>query len=169
MDAQTVADRIDDVQLVDVREAEEWEAGHIEGARNIPEGDLPQRVDELDRSRPVVTVCRAGTRSDEAAQWLRGQGFDAQSLDGGMLAWKWAGLAITGPIQEPEPPSGMSPEQMQALHQDYIELALAVQERFGAGVEPSEDQIKEFLRDRLIGEGRTPEEADEFLAHMGEE
>jgi len=116
-----------------------------------------------------VTVCRAGTRSDDAAQWLRGQGFDAQSLDGGMLAWKWAGLAITGPILEPTPQGAMSSDQIGSLHNELIEISLAIQERFGADVQPSEDQIKEFLRDRLIGEGRTPEEADEFLAHMGEE
>jgi rhodanese-related sulfurtransferase len=163
MDPQTVSDRLDQVQLVDVRYDKEWAAGHIEGAVHIPEDDLEDRVEEIDRGRPVVTVCRAGTRSEEAAEWLRGQGFDAQSLDGGMLAWKWAGLPLTGPIVEPDPPS----EQMQAIHHEFMEIALAVQERFGVDVQPTEEQIREFLRERMIGEGKTPEEADAFLAEIG--
>ncbi|HVL05321.1 MAG TPA: rhodanese-like domain-containing protein [Acidimicrobiales bacterium] len=167
MDPQTVADRLDQVQLVDVRYDKEWQAGHIEGALHIPEDDLEDRLDELDRNRPVVTVCRAGTRSQEAAEWLRGQGFDAQSLDGGMLAWKWAGLAMTGKLVEPDPPVGLDDEEMQRIHHQFIEIALAVQERFGVGVQPSEEEIRGFLRERLISEGRTPEEADRFLAEMG--
>ncbi|HWI04867.1 MAG TPA: rhodanese-like domain-containing protein [Acidimicrobiales bacterium] len=167
MDPHTVADRLDQVQLVDVRYDKEWQAGHIEGALHIPEDDLEDRLDELDRNRPVVTVCRAGTRSQEAAEWLRGQGFDAQSLDGGMLAWKWAGLPMTGKIVEPDPPVGLDDEEMQRIHHQFIEIALAVQERFGVGVQPSEEEIRGFLRERLISEGRTPEEADRFLAEMG--
>jgi rhodanese-related sulfurtransferase len=124
MDAKTVADRLDQLQLVDVRYPSEWLVGHVDGAVNLPEEDIADRVDELDRDRPVITVCRAGTRSAEAAEWLRGEGFDAQSLDGGMLAWKWAGLPIAG---------------------------------------------KGFLRERMIGEGRTPEEADAFLVEMDRE
>ncbi len=169
MDAQTVADQLDRFQLVDVRDASEWQVGHIDGAVNIPEDALPDRVDELDRDRPVVTVCRAGTRSGEAAEWLRGQGFDAQSLDGGMLSWKWAGLPITGGIAQPPPRPELSSPDMQKLHNDFLEIALAVQERFGVGAQPSEEEIRGFLRERLINEGRTPEEADAFLAEMGGE
>lgn len=168
MDPQTVADRRDQVQLVDVRYDKEWEAGHIEGALHIPEDDLEDRLDELDRSRPVITVCRAGTRSDEAAEWLRGQGFDAQNLDGGMLAWKWAGLPIAGRIAEPDPTPELNSDEIQYIHNQLIEIALAVQERFGEGVQPSEEEIRGFLRERMISEGKSPEEADAFLAEMGE-
>jgi 3-mercaptopyruvate sulfurtransferase SseA len=129
---------------------------------------LADRLGELDRTRPVVTVCRAGTRSAEAAEMLRGEGFDAESLDGGLLAWKWAGLPLTGPIVEPtpaEPPSS----DVQALHDDLIEMALAIQARFGADVEPTEEQLREFFRDRLLSEGKTPEEAEAFLAQMGQD
>ena len=133
---------------------------------HIPEDDLEDRLDELDRTRPVVTVCRAGTRSDAAADWLRSQGFDAENLEGGMLAWKWAGLPITGKIIEPDPRPELDSDEMQRFHHEFIEIALAVQERFGVGAQPSEEEIKGFLRERLIGEGRTPEEADKFLAEM---
>lgn len=165
MDPQTVATRLGQVQLIDVRYDSEWSAGHIEGARHIPEDDLEDRVGELDATRPVVTVCRAGTRSAEAAEWLRGQGFEAHSLDGGMLAWKWAGLPLTGPIVEPPPPS----QEMQDFHHEFIEIAMAAQEHFGVGVQPTEEQVRGFLRDRLISEGKTPEEADAFLTDMGED
>ena len=169
MDAQTVADQLDRLQLVDVRYDSEWQVGHIDGAVNIPEEDLAERLGELERDRPVVTVCRAGSRSADAAEWLRGQGFDAQSLDGGMLSWKWAGLPITGPIVQPEPKEELSSPEMQKVHNDFLEIALALQERFGVGVQPSEEEIRGFLRERLIDEGRTPEEADTFLAEMGGE
>jgi rhodanese-related sulfurtransferase len=167
MDPQTVAERLDQVQLVDVRYDKEWEAGHIEGAVHIPEDDLENRLEELDRNRPVLTICRAGTRSDDAAEWLRGQGFDAQSVDGGMLAWKWAGLPITGRIVEPDPRPELDSDEMQRIHHEFIEIALAVQERFGVGVQPSEEEIRGFLRERMISEGKSPEEADAFLAEMG--
>ncbi len=168
MDPQAVAERLGEVQLVDVRYENEWQAGRIEGAINIPEDDLQERVGELDQTRPVVTVCRAGTRSAEAAEWLRGQGFDAENLDGGMLAWKWAGLPVSGRIVEPEPNPERASAEMQALHNDFIEIALAIQERFGVGSDPSEADVRAFLRERMINEGRTPEEADEVLARMDE-
>ena len=169
MDAQTVAQRLPQLQLVDVRQPDDWHTGHIEGSVNIPEEDLPARVEELDRHRPIVAVCRAGSRSVDAAEWLRGQGFDAESLDGGMLSWKWSGFPITGPIVEPEPKPELASPDVQAMHNEFLELALAMQERFGVGVQPSEDELRAFLRDRLIDEGRTPEEADAFLAEMGGE
>lgn len=171
MDAGTVSERFAQVQLVDVRLANEWEAGHIEGAVHVPEDELADRLDELDRQRLVVTVCRAGTRSDDAAERLRQAGFEAESLDGGLLAWKWAGLPLTGPIVEPAAPADADAVSAaaQAFHDELIEIALAVQARFGADVEPTEEQLREFLRDRLIGEGKTPEEADVFLAGMDEE
>ncbi|HEX3621147.1 MAG TPA: rhodanese-like domain-containing protein [Acidimicrobiales bacterium] len=169
MDTGTVAKRLGEVQLVDVRLVNEWQAGHIDGALHIPEEELAERAAELDRNRIVVTVCRAGTRSDDAAELLRGEGFDAHSLDGGLLAWKWAGLPLTGPIVEPAPRADLSSPEMQALHDDLIDIALAVQARFGVETEPTHEQLLEFLRDRLISEGRTPEEADRFLADMDDE
>ncbi len=164
MNAQTVAERLGHVQLVDVRLPAEWEAGHIDGALHIPEGELAGRMGELDRSRPVVTVCRAGTRGDDAAEWLRGQGFDAQSLDGGLLSWKWAGLALTGPIAEPRPSEDDATAGVN-LHDELLAVMSGIQERFGER-EPTEEELRQFLRERLVAEGRTPEEADTFLADM---
>lgn len=80
------------LQLVDVREPEEWKTGRIAGAVLIPLGDLPTRLGELDPARSVVTVCRSGVRSAVAADFLAAAGFaDVRNLTGGMLAWEEAG------------------------------------------------------------------------------
>ena len=97
MDPGHVLDRLTDIQLIDVREPEEWEAGRIEGARHIPMGQLGDRLDEIDKNRPVVAVCRSGGRSDRVTEVLRAQGYDAANLDGGMQAWEEAGLPFTAP------------------------------------------------------------------------
>jgi len=75
------------LQIIDVREVEEWEAGHIKQAKLIPLGFLPHRMDELDKDTPIVMVCRSGARSHTATQYVTEQGFDAANMVGGMLAW----------------------------------------------------------------------------------
>jgi rhodanese-related sulfurtransferase len=98
---QQVAARLTELQLIDVREPDEWEAGRIEGARHIPMSELGGRLDELDDGRPVVAVCRSGARSDRVAEALRARGYDAHNLDGGMLAWEQAGLPFGAPAGGP--------------------------------------------------------------------
>ena len=83
------------IQVVDVREDHEWRAGHIDGAVHIPLGSLGSRAAALDPARPVVTVCRSGQRSLVAAQALKRAGFsDVANMQGGMLGWTRAGLAV---------------------------------------------------------------------------
>jgi rhodanese-related sulfurtransferase len=79
--------------LLDVREPEEWEAGHAPGARHVPLGVLPDRMGELERAGPIVVICRSGHRSALATEWLSTAGFDAANLVGGMQAWAHAGRA----------------------------------------------------------------------------
>ena len=75
-------------QLVDVREPWEWAVCRLEGATLIPMGELPQRLDELDRTRPVVTYCHTGRRSLVVCEFLMQRGFrDVRSLRGGIDAW----------------------------------------------------------------------------------
>jgi glyoxylase-like metal-dependent hydrolase (beta-lactamase superfamily II)/rhodanese-related sulfurtransferase len=86
-------------QIVDVREPDEWAGplGRIAGARAIPLGELAARVGELDRVRPVVTVCRSGARSARAAALLQKAGFaEVANLAGGMLRWRADGLPVEG-------------------------------------------------------------------------
>ena len=80
------------VTVLDVREDDEWTAGHIDGALHVPLMDLPQRLPEVPADAPVVVVCRVGSRSAQATAWLAQQGYDVRNLDGGMVAWFAAGL-----------------------------------------------------------------------------
>jgi len=80
--------------LLDVREDDEWQAGHIEGAQHIPLGELGDRVGELPTGRQIVAVCRSGSRSAAAVRGLKQLGYDALNLDGGVTAWSRAGLPL---------------------------------------------------------------------------
>src|SRR3954471_3086734 len=82
-----LAERMDDVQLVDVREPYEWDAGRIDGARHIELERLAANAETIDRDRPVVFACRLGARSTLAAQAFRAAGWDAWSLRGGLTLW----------------------------------------------------------------------------------
>jgi hydroxyacylglutathione hydrolase/adenylyltransferase/sulfurtransferase len=75
------------LQVVDVREPYEREAGHIAGTRHIELNSLSSEAASLDRERPVVFYCRVGARSTMAAQALRAAGFEAYSMSGGLLRW----------------------------------------------------------------------------------
>jgi rhodanese-related sulfurtransferase len=83
-----------DIQLIDVRQPHEHEAGRITGGRLIPLGELNEAADTIDRDRPVVFYCRSGGRSAMATQALEQAGFDVHNMAGGMLAWDAAGLPI---------------------------------------------------------------------------
>jgi rhodanese-related sulfurtransferase len=83
------------VQVVDVREVDEWAAGHIPASVLMPMGDVAARKRELDPEVPVVTVCRSGRRSLYSAEELIHSGFqDVKSLAGGLIAWAEAGQPL---------------------------------------------------------------------------
>ncbi len=85
--------------LVDVRAAREFDAHHIAGAVNIPAPDLRTRHEELDASRPVVTICNSGVRASLASSILKAAGFgDVRNLAGGMIAYAEAGYAPECPV-----------------------------------------------------------------------
>ena len=87
--------------LLDVREDEEWDAGHVAGAVHIPLGELGARYIELKQGRPVYVICRSGIRSDHAAQALAGAGWDASNVSDGMMGWQAAGLPMTSESGQP--------------------------------------------------------------------
>ncbi len=80
--------------LLDVREPEEWEAGHAPGARHVPLGQLPDQMGDLAGDAPIVVICRSGGRSALATEWLATAGFDAANLVGGMQEWARAGMVV---------------------------------------------------------------------------
>ena len=84
--------RLQQAQLVDVREDSEVAQGRIPGTIHIPLGQLPTRFGELDPAQPVIAICRSGNRSGRATQFLAQAGYDCDNMAGGMLAWQAAGL-----------------------------------------------------------------------------
>jgi rhodanese-related sulfurtransferase len=91
-----VAELLDDgsIQLVDVREPHEREAGFVPGSRHIPLAELTAEAPTIDHERPVVFVCRVGARSAMAAWSFARAGYDAHNLDGGIMAWTGTGLPL---------------------------------------------------------------------------
>ena len=91
--------------LVDVREPEEYVAGHVPGAVNIPQADLASRLEELPRDRPLHVICQHGLRSLRAAQFLKQSGFaDVATVVGGTSVWGGSGRSlVTGemPLKPP--------------------------------------------------------------------
>lgn len=85
----------EDAVVLDVRENSEFNDGHIAKARHIPLGQLKNRLNELEKfkGKPIVAVCRSGSRSRHACGILKKHGFEnVHNLAGGMLAWEQAGL-----------------------------------------------------------------------------
>lgn len=80
--------------LLDVRQPEEFRAGHIQGAKLIPLGELSTRMSELPKNREIICVCRSGNRSMTATRQLNAAGYQAANLTGGMIAWSRAGLPV---------------------------------------------------------------------------
>ncbi|GAB2981000.1 rhodanese-like domain-containing protein [Nocardioides montaniterrae] len=89
--------------VLDVREPQEWAAGHIDGALHIPLGMLPVRISDLAELDPAQTlvVCKVGGRSAQATAYLAQQGYDVVNLAGGMLDWEAAGRPMVSETDGP--------------------------------------------------------------------
>jgi hydroxyacylglutathione hydrolase/adenylyltransferase/sulfurtransferase len=84
----------EEIQLIDVREPEEYEAGRIAGGRLLSLSELSAQAHTIDRDRPVIFYCRSGARSAMAAEAFNGAGYDAHNMEGGLLDWAAAGLPL---------------------------------------------------------------------------
>lgn len=89
-----------EIQLIDVREDYEYESGRVAGARHIELQEIAAQADTIDRDRPVVFYCRVGSRSSMAADAFRRAGYDAYSMDGGLMAWERDGLPLEGHVAD---------------------------------------------------------------------
>ncbi len=92
----------DGVTLLDVREPDEWAAGHAPQAVHIPMGELAGRLEDLPADDEVYVVCRSGGRSARVTAFLNANGWDAKNVDGGMQSWHAAGRAMTADSGNPE-------------------------------------------------------------------
>jgi rhodanese-related sulfurtransferase len=84
----------DGVTILDVREDDEWEAGHVAGSAHVPLSALPARAGDIPDDGPLLVVCKVGGRSAQVTAWLRGQGREATNLAGGLQAWEAAGRPL---------------------------------------------------------------------------
>jgi rhodanese-related sulfurtransferase len=80
--------------LLDVREDDEWSAGHVAGSVHISMGELGARLGELPTDRRIVAVCRTGARSGAVTDALTGRGYDVVNLAGGLQGWAAEGLPL---------------------------------------------------------------------------
>ena len=92
MDPNTVHQRHEEFHIIDVRDDEEFAAGHIAGARHIPLSKLAACLGEIGHDLSAVTVCRSGRRSGVAAAQLTKAGLTAHNMEGGMAKWAKKGL-----------------------------------------------------------------------------
>lgn len=87
--------------LLDVREQEEWDAGHAPAARHVAMSTISGRADEIPNDRLIVCVCRSGGRSGAVTEALVNGGWKAANLAGGMQAWAAAGLPVVDDAGRP--------------------------------------------------------------------
>ena len=87
--------------LLDVREPDEWAAGHAPEAIHIPMGELSGRLDDLPADSEVYVVCRSGGRSARVTAFLNANGWDAKNVDGGMQSWQAAGRSMAADSGDP--------------------------------------------------------------------
>lgn len=165
MDVWTLQERQGDLEIVDVREPDEWEAGHITGATHVPLDGLVSATDETGQppfavDGPVVAVCRTGTRSSEAAARLAVVGIEADSLDGGLEAWVDAGLPLVS--ADGTPGTVARPDEDRDLHDLLLTLTRDLEAHTG-GRPPTEDDARQFLRERLQAQGKSEEEIASIL------
>ncbi|MGY1741238.1 MULTISPECIES: rhodanese-like domain-containing protein [unclassified Blastococcus] len=96
------ADQVpEDAVVLDVREDDEWAAGHVEGATHIRMGEVPARLDDLPEADPLYVICRSGGRSARVAAWLNVNGVDAVNVAGGMGEWEAAGRPMVSETGRP--------------------------------------------------------------------
>jgi rhodanese-related sulfurtransferase len=98
----TAAQVDDGAYLLDVREPDEWAAGHAPGAHHVPMMEVPARMAEVPADAEVVVVCRSGGRSGQVTSYLMGNGWDnVRNLDGGMQSWSAAGRDMVSEDGQP--------------------------------------------------------------------
>ena len=141
----------DEYSIVDVRQPGEYRQGHLPGAKLIPLDDLPERLEELDPSKPTLVYCAAGVRSRAGASILTRAGFaEAYSMEGGIRSWK-------GLIAEELPEAGMTWFNSARNSEELIGLAWLL-----------EDGMRSFYLEIAKGLDRS-EEAQLFMELAGAE
>lgn len=93
----------ENAHLIDVREDQEWAAGHAPNAQHIAASGLLENLDQLPEDGDLYIICRSGGRSAQVTQWLNQNGFDAINVTGGMDQWFMADLPLVSDDDSREP------------------------------------------------------------------
>lgn len=101
--AELPAELPNDTTLLDVREQDEWDAGHAPQALHIPMSQLAGRLDDLPADNDVLVICRSGGRSARVTEYLNANGWDARNVDGGMQSWAATGRPVTTDLPDAAP------------------------------------------------------------------
>ncbi|NNG97212.1 rhodanese-like domain-containing protein [Gordonia araii] len=80
--------------LLDIREPDEWEGGHVRGALHIPLGEVPARIEEIDPDAELFVICRTSGRSFRMLEYFEHVGREATCVQGGMVAWEASGKPV---------------------------------------------------------------------------
>jgi rhodanese-related sulfurtransferase len=91
----------DDAVLLDVREQDEWDAGHASGAVHLPMSELAERLDDVPDASPIFVICRTGSRSARVTQYLEANGWEAVNVSDGMFGWARAGRPMEAVHDQP--------------------------------------------------------------------
>jgi rhodanese-related sulfurtransferase len=94
MDSTEANQRRDELFLLDVRERDEWDAGHVPGSVHIPMRELGPRQAELPSDRTILCVCRSGSRSGMVTRALADAGYQVENLEGGLQGWEASGFDL---------------------------------------------------------------------------
>lgn len=158
-------------RVLDVRSTKEWEHGHVTGSINIPLDQLPDRLGELEQGSALVAVCRTGVRSQKARDLLLENGFQAESLDGGVTGWAAVGKELVQPdgqpgevLAPPVEPEYLAPDQAET-RDNFMEVIFGLAERYG-NREPTDEEAKAFMREWLTEKGKSPEEIERTLGDI---
>jgi rhodanese-related sulfurtransferase len=88
---ESIKNKKDNIEMIDVRQPEEYEEFHIEGAKLIPLGELSKRKNEIDWNKEIIFMCQSGARSGIAANTMSALGGNINNLEGGILTWQKLG------------------------------------------------------------------------------
>ncbi len=80
--------------VLDVRQPNEYQSGHISGAKLVPLGELPNRMSQIARDKPIIVVCLSGSRSIHATRMLLDAGYEVENMRGGMISWQASGYPV---------------------------------------------------------------------------
>ena len=144
------AHKLDEYNLIDVRQPEEYAEGHIPGATLIPLGELPDRIDEIDRSKLTLVYCRSGGRAGNGTALLTQAGFEQAHNIGGLPEWN--GLVASG-----APEAGMAVFDAARKPEEYVAVAWAMEEGarlFYLELGQRFDELKAMFEPMAAGEER---------------